>query len=416
MDTSSHHFSRLVTADRLSDIVGRKRLKASLHGVGMWLTAASETTGASGKLHRNAVYHQDGRVTWLYPNSNTGELISAMLDLGFVLEDTSWTDAASAYADALLDDSVHGLYRGERLEAHGLAWYWTDAGTYTGGYSMRMPAHFFRLYEATGNQRYLDACDWIGRTMLDRQLESGLVTAAWNPQDGWMPEPRMGSRYMYPLATFATLWKVTGDAKYLSAYERALPTVLAMQNEDGSFFQCYDPMTGTAVDDSIKFHFYAYILNALEEAFTITKDDRILNCAVRLADHLAGVFYYRHTVPYCGGNVASPTDQTEADSTMQDSCAGLLWLAKLKGQSVYRDIASKLLIEAMVHQLPVTADDGWAGALLRGVNSSLDGTIAGVPSNRRHLNYDPTLIARCDLWCVVNHIRACRRLLDESCS
>lgn len=412
MDSPAHRFSRLITAVRPSALTSRGQVLASLEGAAAWLTVARESTGQAGKCHRNAVYHEDGRVTWLYPNSNTGELIGALLDLAEVLEQEQYKDFAAEYAAALLDDTQKGLYRGEHTEAHGLAWYWTDAGSYTGGYSMRMPAHLYRLYTVTGDDRLVDACDWIGRTLLRRQLASGLVSAAWNPEEGWLPEPRIGSRYMYPLATFATLWKITGDSAYRDACERVLPAVLAMQNPDGSFFQCIDPVSARPVDRSIKFHFYAYILNALEEAFNVLQDERLLVCARRLADHLLGTFYYRHCVPYCAGEVGSAADLTEADSTMQDSCSGLLWLAELDNQAVYRDAAVKLLLEAFTHQLPLTAEAGWAGALLRGINPDLPATLEGVPGNRRHLHYDPTLIARCDLWCVVNHIHACRRLLD----
>ncbi len=413
MTNKNHRFSPLVTTQRPTDFINRKQVLTSLQGAGAWISAAAKSTGKTGKCHRNAMYHENGEVSWLYANSNTGELISALLDLSEVLEEPEYTAFAVDYASTLLDDTERGLYRGEHTEAHGLAWYWTDGGTYTGGYSMRMPHHFYRLYKATGEQRYLDACDWIGRTILSRQLPSGLVTVAWCPKEGWMEEPRIGSRYMYPLATFATLWKVTGNEAYRKAYERAWPAVLKIQNADGSFFQCVDPVSGEPVDRSIKYHFYAYIFNALEEAYLVTGDEEVAACAVRLADHLSGTFYYRHMVPYCAGVVGSPTDQTEADSSVQDSCAGLLWLYRLTGQAVYRDVAIKLLLEAFTHQLPLTAPEGWAGAVLRGVKPDLEQTLEGVPQNRLHLHFDPTLIARCDLWFIVNHIRACRRLLEE---
>lgn len=412
MNHPKHRFSGLDTSRKIFKLIKPDTVRASLEGVAQWLTSAVEASGQSGKCCRNALYHADGRVSWLYPNSNTAELISAWLDLAQLLGDPALTQRAVEYADGLLDDPVRGLYRGEDVEAHGLPWYWTDGGTYGGLYAMRMPFHFHRLYEETGDTRYVDICDVIGRTLRNRQLESGLVSAAWEPQGGWMHEVRAGSRYVYAVATFATLWSITGDTAYRDAYEKAVAVMLEMQNPDGSFFQMYDPRTARALDGSIKLHFTAYILNAISEAHAVTQDDRLVDCARRVSDHLAGVFYYQHVVPYCTGKVGEPADQMEAESSIQDSSAGLFWLAGLTGEGVYRDIALKLWLESWVHQIPSDGLPGWQGAVIRGVNPNVDQTIAGVPTNRRHLHHDPTVIGRSDLWFAVNHVFASRRVLE----
>lgn len=412
MKPSAHRYEGLSTSGKLLTLLTPDLVRESLEGTAQWLTKAVEKSGQPGKCCRNALYHEDGRVTWLYPNSNTAELISAWMDLAQLLDDPSLSQRAVDYADGFLNDPVKGLYRGAGEDAHGLPWYWTDGGTYGGLYAMRMPHHLHRLYEATGESRYLDVCDVIGRTLLGRQLDSGLVSAAWDPQTGWMHEVRIGSRYVYAVATFATLWRITGDVAYHRAYEKALDAMLRLQNTDGSFFQMHDPRTAQPLDASVKMHFTAYILNTLSEAHAVTQDERLVGCARRVSDHLASVFYYQHTVPYCTGNVGEPADQMEADSSIQDSSAGLFWLADLTGEATYRDVALKLWFESWLHQIPSDGPDGWQGAVMRGINPNVAETIAGVPTNRKHLHHDPTVIGRSDLWFAVSHVFASRQLLE----
>jgi len=412
MNSPTHRYAALDTSGKLLRFITPEMVRTSAEGVAQWLMTAVKESGHPGKCCRNALYHEDGRVTWLYPNSNTAELISAWLDLANILGDSSFTQKAVDYADGILEDPVKGLYRGEATEAQGLPWYWTDGGTYGGLYAMRMPFHLHRLFEETADTRYLDVCDVIGRTLLNRQLDSGMVSAAWDPQIGWMHEVRVGSRYVYAVATFATLWRITGDEAYRQAYEKALRAMLKIQNPDGSFFQMQDPRTTVALDASIKMHFASYILNTLAEAHAVTQDERLVGCARRVSDHLAGVLYYQHAVPYCTGKVGEPADQMEADSSIQDSSSGLFWLADLTGEAVYRDVALKLWFESWTHQLPLDGRTGWQGAIMRGVNPNVQETISGVPSNRKHLHHDPTVIARSDLWFATSHIFASQRLLE----
>lgn len=411
-EKKQHRFSALVNARQTEHHLTARDVQKSVAGAVRWLEAATEATGRKGKCYRNALYHDDGRVTWMYPNSNTAELISAWLDSAEILGEDRLRDRAVEYADTLLQDAVHGLYRGPCEEAHGLPWYWTDIGTYSGLYAMRMPYHFDRLHALTGDSRYREICEVIGRTLLSRLLPSGIVTCAWNPQDGWIHEVRVGSRYLYAVATFATLWRITGEGAYREAYERALVALERLQNPDGSYFQMYDPRTGKPMDASIKMHFTSYLLNAIAEAYEVTSEPRLLTIACKLADHLAGLFYYRHAIPYCTGNVDNACDLTEADSSIQDSVGGLLWLKSQTGEPVYSDVARLLWSESWLHQISDEAEAGWAGAIIRGINPTQTQTLEGVAANRKHLHYDPTVIARCDLWFVVNHIMASRRLLN----
>ncbi len=74
-------FARLVTVDKCLGKIARADVLDSLKGAASWLDAASCATGKSGKCFRNALYHENGDISWLYPNSGTAEVISAWLDL-----------------------------------------------------------------------------------------------------------------------------------------------------------------------------------------------------------------------------------------------------------------------------------------------------------------------------------------------
>ncbi|EIQ00517.1 hypothetical protein OpiT1DRAFT_05062 [Opitutaceae bacterium TAV1] len=408
-----HHYDALGTADKIATLLEPEIVRQSLQGAAQWLRAAVAATGRPDKCCRDALYHNDGRITWFYPNSNTAELLSAWLDLAEIFNASEYLDQAIAYADGLLNDPVKGLLNDPaHPEARGIPWYWTDGGTYAGHYAMRMPIHFLRLYRKTGYNRYLDICDIIGRTLLARQLDSGLVSAAWDPNSGWMHEARVGSRYVCAAATFAVLWRLTGDDAYRRAWEKALAATLSMQNPDGSLFHCYDPRTAQPLHSYVKLHFTAYVLDMIEHAHAATSDGRLLECGRKIADHLASVFYYRHIVPYCVGNVTDPTDQMEAEKPVTDSAPGLFWLAQKTGVAVYRDIAKNLWFGSWLHQLPQDREPGWAGALMGGSpRPDVRETPAGVPTNRQYVHYDPTVIGRCGVWNITHHIFASQKLL-----
>lgn len=408
-----HRFAPLNTSSRARSLLTEDLVKNSLEGVASWLEAATESVDGSGSCHRIVEYCSGGEMQWLYPNSNTGETISAWLDLAELLARPEYIEQATAYATRITSDPIRGIYQGERKEARGLAWYWTDAGTYSGLYAMRLPFHLARIAGLTGGQGMLDLCDEIGRTLRQRQLASGIVSAAWSPETGWIREERVGCRYVYALATFATLHRITGDAAYLDAYERAVGALLAMQNADGSFFQHYEAETALphATEHSIKPFFFGYVLNAIAEAHDATHDGRLLDVARRLADYLASLYYYRHQAPYCIGREMLSTDHTEANASVYDSANGLLWLYERTGVPTYLDLALKIWYGAWTAQLHAPDRPGWHGAIILGANPTLIATLDGVPANRKHLLHNPNRIGKTSLWSMVNHVFASRRIL-----
>ncbi len=412
----SDRYATLSTLSRTRSLLSREQVTSSLEGAASWLEASTEAINGSGSCHRIAAYSSTGAVQWLYPHSNTGETISAWLDLAALLTRPDYVDKAITYAARITGDPIRGIYQGEHREARGLAWYWTDAGTYSGLYTMRVPFHLERIAQITKNHRYLDLCDEIGRTLRHRQLPSGIVSAAWRADSGWLREERVGCRYVYAVATFATLHRITGEPSYLESYERAVDALLKMQSADGSFFQNYDPETAQPhpTERSIKPFFFGYTFNAIAEAYEVTLDPRLLETAKRLADYLASLYYYRHQIPYCIGSEMPPADQIESNSAVYDSANGLLWLYSKTGNPTHLDLALKLWWGAWSTQTDEPDRPGWHGAILLGSNPTLSSTLEGVPTNRKHLLHDPTRIGKVSLWSMVNHIFASHRILTSA--
>lgn len=382
-------FSRL--GEKLLSQITRPQLALSMQAAEQWMGEATRASGGGGRCYRSATLLEEGGVQWSHPNSNTSEVIIAWLELA------RWQDAQGAalchqrareYGMRLVTDPEKGFYRGAQREAWGMAWYWTDDGTYTGGYSMRAPSALLACGAISGGgeaRRLEEACCEIGETFLSRQLANGFVNmVGWCPKRGWLSERMAGSRYAYCIATFATLRLLTGDARYEEAYEKALGALITMQQPDGSFYQHYDPLTLTPLDGSIKVHFFSYLLNALAEAYDVTSDARLLAPARKLGAYIAQIFGARHQLPYCVDAILL-ADTRGADSAVQDCANGLFWLYEATGEPLWRDIALALWHEAWLHQPICPELPGWHGA---------------IPVGNR----------RCDLWFITNYILATTRL------
>lgn len=390
------------------------RVREALRAAGQWLDAASEAAiadlGKPGLCYRTALFQEDGSVVWLFPHSNTTELITAWLDLAEHLGDAHYKERAVAYGEQYAFDPVYGLYRGEHKEAHGLAWYWRDDRTYTGGYSMRAPEALQRLAKVTGDARYLEAARLIGETFLARQLDSGLVhIVGWSPHGGWGHPDLIGCRYVYTVATFATLFDITGDERYRAAYEKSLRALMIMQQPDGSFFQNYHPETLEIPERSIKPHFYSYIFNALMEAYRVFRDERLIDSARKMALHLSETFYYQQGVPYC----LYPhwnTDKAEYATPIHDTAHGLLWLHEVTGEAQWRDMGEKLWLQGWMTQADRPDLPQLHGALLRGVSPDVKTGRAPNNEGAAHLVYHPDRVARCEVWFQTHFILAARRL------
>jgi len=408
--TITHRYSLSATTPKVLSCIDAAKIKNSVAGVGDWLDSASAATGFAGGCYRTSLHHQNGQITWMYPYSNTTEIISAWLDIAEVLEEPRHIGKAEAYGARILEDPVKGLYGGEQESGRGMMYYWRNDGTYTGGYSMRAPEAFRRLHAATGDQRFLDASDVIGRAFLKRILPSGIVNmVGWCPKQGSILVDVVGSRYAYTVSTFALLFEMTSDPVYREAYEQVVEALLKMQQPDGSFFQHYRSETLEVPDPSIKIHFFSYIFNALAEAYSVFKDDRLVQCGRRMADFLAGHFYYLQQLPYAIQSDFA-TDRTEAASAVQDNANGLLWLYEVTGESVYLDMGAKLWLQAWLGQVDNPSLPGWHGALLRGMNPDLTPEMTkGFEGT--HLEYVPSRTARCEVWFATNHVFASKRLV-----
>lgn len=395
--------------------VERGVLEESLRGLAAWMEAASGPDPERGYCHRIATYYEDGRMSWLYPHSNTGETISVWLDLAEMLDCPQYEEWAYAYARRMIDDPVKGIYRGEEKSAHGLAWYWTDGGSYSGLYAMRMPYHYRRIYEKTGYEPFLDICSVIGGTLRERLRPSGLVDAGWSPTNGWAEGGvRCGCRFIHSMATFATLYDITRDPAYEESYERSLKTLQHMQQPDGGFYQHYSLATADPLpqEGAIKPFFYSYILNALEEAYRALEDERLLEIGRRLGWCLVRLYRYRNAIPYCIGEELLPADRVEADTAIFSVSNGLLWLHSVTGVEEFLTTGQRIWLDAYGVQWRGTERPGWHGAILQGANPDLATEIEGVPTNRMHLRAESGRMGKCTLWEVVNHALAARRMWD----
>jgi len=377
--------------EKLLPFLSASQVRACAFAVGEWFEEACRATGNAGKCYRSALYQEGELVGWSHPNSNTTELITAWLDLSEMAETPlsrqRYLENAIRYAHQLASDPIHGFYRGEEVSAHGLAWYWTDDGTYTGGYSMRALGPLLRLNALAPDSRLIDAALSIGNTFLGRQLPNGFASVVgWCPRRGWLSERNAGSRYLYSVAVFAHLYRFTGDSCWKDAYERSVQAIEATQREDGAFYQHYDPVTLEPTDQSVKAHFFSYLLNAFSEAYPVFEDERLLTVSRRLGDFIVRTYAARHQLPYCLDPVYK-ADLAGAGSAVTDSAAGMLWLGAATGDARYRDVGAKLWLEGYLHQPHAPEAPGWHGAI-------------------------PIGDKRCDLWYATAQVMASRRLLD----
>ncbi|WPJ95872.1 glycoside hydrolase family 127 protein [Coraliomargarita algicola] len=409
--------SPLMGASKLSGLIDRSMILRSLEGMASWLEAATRSAEGVGKCHRMAIYDRSGAVTWMYPNSNSAETISVWLDLADILQRPELKQNAIDYADTLVNDSEKGIYSGPAKDAQGLMWYWTDAGVYSSLYAMRVPAHFMRLHRETGDDRLLAACEMVGKTMVKYQLPSGIVGSGWSPENGWRESGgRVGSRFIYVISTYATLYQLTRDAAYRDAYERAVEALIVMQCEDGSFYQNYDPNTlkVSDTDSSTKCMFFAYIFNALAEAYEVFEDARLLDCAKRLGDFIVNLYYCRGALPYCIGHEILPSDRPEANMAMYECANGLLWLHSLVPDERFKDVGLRLWITGWYNQAEVVDNQDLNGAILIGADTTALKSNDGIPSNRKHLAHDPSRAAKCVLWGMCNHAFASAKLFHST--
>jgi len=226
------------TASRLLGLITRERILQSLRLSASWLGEARHAARGNGVGYRDIVYFKDAKFQWLYPHSNAGEQINVFLFLADVLGDDRCRQHAVEYADIAIADPIHGIYRGEHTEAHGLPWYWPDIGTYGTIYGMRFPAGFHALHQLTGKPIYEEYLRLTAEPLLSRQTKCGLNDAGWSPQKRWAEgRQRINSRYGYALGVLALMHQVTGEQRWRDGLDRTIQCYERMQNPDGSFYQ-----------------------------------------------------------------------------------------------------------------------------------------------------------------------------------
>jgi hypothetical protein len=407
----SSSYSEFDSSQKLLALLTRERILDSMRAMADWLGEARNAARGKGVGYRDIIYFRDGSFQWLYPHSNAGEQINVFLFLHDLLGDDRWLQHAIEYADLAIADPIHGIYRGEHTEAHGLPWYWPDIGVYGGIYGMRFPAGFWALYEKTRKPIYEEYARLTTDVLVARQTCSGLVDAGWSPTNRWAEaRQRLGSRIGYAMGTFAFMHNKTGEQKYADALDRLVGCFERMQHPDGSFFETYHTETAQPLDRTVKNHFLGYILNGLTDAYMITHDDRLLRIAKRLAEFVARNFYYRQLVPYCAGPSDPPANQAELDSPVIDPATGLFKLYRITNEPHYLDIALKLWWHYFTWQTLCPERPELHGAVVQGANPLGDKWAGAVHASRQAV-FNPHKVAHVCIYYQNQYVLGTQQLM-----
>ncbi len=339
-----------------SDLLTKDRITEAVVNAGQWLLTARKAACGAGVGFRDIIYYRNGRFRWLYPHSNMGEHIETYLDLYELTGDERFREGAVGYADGMASDPVKGIYQGEVSEAVGLTYYWRDVGSYTGMYSMRAVAPFWRLGEFTGKLRYYEIARMIAGPLLRDFNPLGIPRHfAWTPDTGFFDGPNLaiGCRVGYLVGTYAFCEKVLQDPRGCEGRNRLLAALDQIQNPDGSFPQTFLQGDGTPSDPSIKNHFFGYILNGLATCLELFPDDVVARrIAIRLADFIKKQVDYFGMVPYCGSaDNPNVTDQAALFYPVIDPAPALLRLSVILNRPDYRHYGERIWLGQWMRQV-----------------------------------------------------------------
>jgi hypothetical protein len=311
--------------------------------------------------YRDLYFQPDGSYRWCFPRSNAAERITVFLQLARELKDRRYFDAAIHYADAMLDP-VYGLYDGPDPAGKGQVWYWRDIGLYMSNYTMRVPPAMFELFDATGDQRYYDAAVLAGEALLRAQVANGILLEGFRPQhEAHCFEPfdfdanpdyctnyKINSRIGYATYAFATLYSRTGRSDYAAALEKLSYALSRYQNPDGTIpenlaLAGYKPISAT-----VKNHFQSYILNGAAAALKLLPD----------TPHLPEV-----TRPYGSIDNFCSDEGSVWRSSTADISSGLSLFAEISGDSTYRQLSARLLLNTLLTAIDRPDQPDFDGAL-----------------------------------------------------
>jgi len=321
-----------------------------------------------------------GPFVWTNPRSNVSERIQAYLALGRMLNDPGYHRLAIRYADAMAGDPVRGIYQGEEEDGRGLVWYWNDSGVYSTIYAMRAPSAFLALAEATRRQKYRDIALLCGQQLLRSIQPTGILREGWVPCSSPVYEKfarelarnKINSRIGYVTLAFVELYRATGDEAYRQGLARFLKALEQYQNADGSFPTSFRTDRIEPVGPP-KGHFLYYTIDGIAKAACLMPEEPALRrIAERLGRHL--VQQYRRTWSLLYGNVDadSPPEASEWRVASAQPAYGLIWLTKLTGDSAYREVACRLLLEAMLSTFDCPDNPDLHGAIPNWLRPDLD--------------------------------------------
>lgn len=403
--------------------IPRAELLRSVLDAGEWLLSAGEAAArdGSGAGYRDIIFFRDGSHRWLHQYSNMGEQIDSLLTLWKLSGESRFRDGALTYAGRMMADCERGIYQGAEEDARGLVYYWRDIGSYSGMYSMRAIAPFHRLYEETGEGRYLQTARLIAEPLLRTFTEGGISPYfAWVPGEGFVLkrlEDRIGSRVGMLVGVYAFCAEVMGDPRALEGARKLRATLKRAQNADGSFPQDFT-LSGNAGDRSIKNHFHGYLLNGMTGFLRFFPDDaEMLEIAHRLVDFSVAQVRYFGSSPYCA-SAENPhfTDQAALFYPVPDPAPGLIRFSRLQNRPDALIAAKQIVAQHFFRQVNAPewpeAHGGFvttSDPLVKPHPSLLTYAGIGVP----HLEENPNRVGIVGSYYVNQYIQAGALLLES---
>ncbi len=268
------------------------------------------------------------------PAWHTGQIIEALLDAYKITKETTYLETAKKAGDwwcslQIKDnpklngmlDAVHGDYVGDYIVF----------ATVTDGTS-----GLFNLYRITGDKKYAEVPTEAGEWMLKNMYvpKYGVFYDAINEKTGEIMKenspfwPDKKHQTLFDVARpnnegylFKDMYEFTGDEKYKKVFVNICESLVQKQGKEGLWMQ-FTP--NNAKEGTIHPRFNLWYAESLMEGYSLTKDKRYLNAALKTLrmyqkmQRPDGTIYY---INYLNGNY---DDNSVTGSAV--AFAALLWI------------------------------------------------------------------------------------------
>jgi hypothetical protein len=147
-------------------------------------------------------------------------------------------------------------------------------------------------YGVTGEEKYLESTRKASNYLLPLQKENGRWTTTYEimRREDWRPASSEASIALFCLAK---ILKYIPDEKYKSAFDRVSDYVLSIQHKTGGIMNSDEEGIKASLQDNPCLcdlvYTQGFALMGLNEAFSLTGDEKYKNAAIRLADFLVSI-------------------------------------------------------------------------------------------------------------------------------